>query len=296
MSRSGVLIVDKPAGITSHDVVDRVRRLVGHKRVGHAGTLDPFATGVLPVCFGTATRLAGYLAASAKRYKATVRFGFSTDSDDATGRAMGLVVRPTGVDRAVLEAACRGFEGEIEQMVPLFSAKRVEGRRLYERARAGETVSAPLARVRVDRIEVLSLQDDQAVLDIRCGAGTYIRALARDLGRVLGTGAHLAALRRTEAGGFSLAAARSLDAIAADLAAACVPTSRLLPELPAVPLGGGEIADVLHGRPLRRDGTGVAGRVRLVSEDGELVALADAIPGPRSVVVLQPKVVLATRG
>ncbi|ABK53284.1 tRNA pseudouridine synthase B [Acidothermus cellulolyticus 11B] len=211
----GLLVVDKPAGITSHDVVARVRRLTGQRRVGHAGTLDPMATGVLIVGVGKATRLLGYLSGCDKEYAAIIRLGMTTSTDDADGEP----VRRAGVERlsetAVREALTR-FVGEFDQRPPAFSAVKVAGRRAYARARAGEDVVLPARRVRVDRIELRGSQRTDGFLDldvtIACSAGTYIRSLARDLGELLGVGGHLAALRRTRVGAFTIDEARTLDA------------------------------------------------------------------------------------
>ena len=297
MTRSGLIIVDKPAGLTSHDVVDRIRRILGERRVGHAGTLDPFATGVLPVCFGTWTRLTGYLADHPKRYTARVRFGFATDTDDSTGRPIGEVIDSPAVDASGLARACRTFEGEIDQVVPVYSAKRVGGTRLYERARAGEAVEAPTTRVRVDAIDVVEAHGSEAVLDVRCAAGTYVRAIARDLGRSLGWGGHLVALRRTEAAGFDLAEAQTLDELVARGAEApTIAPERVLAEWPALTLTDAEMMDVGYGRGFHREPSPPSPRLRLFSAEGDLVALADTLGGvgtPMS--IIRPRVVLASR-
>jgi tRNA pseudouridine55 synthase len=276
--------VDKPAGPTSHDVVDRVRRALGTPRVGHTGTLDPFATGVLAVCIGKATRLARFLAAGEKRYAATVGLGFATTTDDFTGQPLGEPC-PVAIDRERVERACRRFVGTIEQTPPAFSAKRVAGRRLYERARAGEGVRPAAARVTVYALEVVRAERDQVEIAVRCSSGTYIRAIGRDLGEALGVGGHLTALRRTANGGFSLAEAVAWDDLDPsrrdELTRRLVPMGSLLGELPTAAVGPEGVDALRHGRDLGRNKV-VAGfpegkppeRLRIVDDQGRLLALA----------------------
>jgi tRNA pseudouridine55 synthase len=298
----GVLVVDKPAGPTSHDVVDRVRRAFATRRVGHTGTLDPFATGVLPVCVGRATRLARFLAGGEKEYVATVRLGFATTTDDLTGEPVGLPV-PVEVAPARLAVALAALVGSFDQVPPAFSAKHVGGRRLYELARRGETVPRAATPVTVHGLDLLAREGDTVEIAVRCSPGTYVRALARDLGERLGTGAHLAALRRTRSGAFDLSQAVSGD----DLAGAgerMIPLPRLLLELPAVRVGAEGRRLVGHGRELGRGDVlegfpdGPVERVRVLDETGALLALAvprglgpDPSPLPR-VPALHPDVVL----
>jgi tRNA pseudouridine55 synthase len=301
----GVLVVDKPAGPTSHDVVERVRRVLGVARAGHTGTLDPFATGVLPVCLGKATRLARFLAESDKSYRATVRLGFATTTDDLTGEPLG----PRG-EAAVAEEsvrrACRALTGELRQVPPAFSAKRVEGQRLYDLARRGVAVERPAVPVTVHTLDVVAVEGDRVELEVRCSAGTYVRALARDLGEALGTGAHLAALRRTEAGGFTLQDAVTWgDLDAGGTADRLVPLARALPQLPAVVVTEEGAAAVRHGRGLERRLVAEgfpetpAARVRVLDTGGHLLALAvprgfgPTVPGLPLPPVLHPDVVLA---
>lgn len=214
----GLTNVDKPQGLTSHDVVARMRRLAGTRKVGHAGTLDPMATGVLVVGFGRATRLLGYLSGQDKSYTATIRLGLGTVTDDAQG-----AVVDTRSAAAVSEAAIRrglaALTGEIEQVPAAVSAVRIAGRRAYERVRAGEQVVLPARTVVVSALELHGLRRPTADLidldvSLACSTGTYVRALARDLGAGLAVGAHLQALRRTRVGGFSIEAARTLDQLA----------------------------------------------------------------------------------
>jgi tRNA pseudouridine55 synthase len=274
----GVLVVDKPAGPTSHDVVDRVRRALGTRRVGHTGTLDPFATGVLPVCVGRATRLARFLAGGEKEYLATVRLGFATATDDATGEPLGAP-RPVEVEEKALLAALAALVGSFDQVPPAFSAKHVGGRRLYELARRGEAVPRSASPVTVYAVDLLARRGAEIDLQVRCSAGTYVRALARDLGERLGAGGHLAALRRTRSGAFDLGRAVPGD----DLARAgehLLPLSGLLLDLPAVRVGAEGRGLVAHGRELGPDvvvegfPSSPVERVRVLDADGELVALA----------------------
>ena len=199
----GVLVVDKPAGPTSHDIVDRARRALGTRRVGHTGTLDPFATGVLPLCLGRATRLARFLTAGEKTYRATLRLGFATTTDDLTGEPLGEPRRVELTDES-LRAALAGLVGRFDQVPPAFSARQVDGRRLYELARRGEATARAATPVEVQALDLVSRAGDTLELEVRCSAGTYVRAIARDLGEQLGCGAHLVALRRTRSGGFGL--------------------------------------------------------------------------------------------
>lgn len=303
-ARDGVLVVDKPSGPTSHDMVDRVRRVLRIRRVGHTGTLDPFATGVLPLCLGRATRLTRFLGRGEKVYRATVRLGFATSTDDRTGGALSPPVA-VDVDATALEAALAGLVGSFDQVPPAFSARRVGGRRLYELARRGEATPREATRVTVYALTLHGREGDLLDLEVRCSPGTYIRALARDLGERLGVGGHLAFLRRTRSGSFGLEEAVSGD----DLAGAgerVVPLGALLPELPAVRVGREGRERLRHGRDLDR-GLALSGfpegpveRVRVVDEAGDLLALA--VPrgfegggkAPLVEAVLHPDVVLLT--
>jgi tRNA pseudouridine55 synthase len=258
---SGVLVVDKPVGPTSFDVVARVRRALGARKAGHAGTLDPAATGVLAVCLGEAVRLQAWLADGDKAYAATVAFGAATDTEDAEGRVVAEG-DPSGLTAAAVEAALARFVGEIDQVPPMYSAVRVAGRRLHQAARAGEEVARAPRRVRVDALTLEEL--DPAVggrrlarVVIRCGKGTYVRTLAADLGRVVGVPAHLAALRRTAASGFTLAQAVPLAEIerlaaegAASLGGRILSLADALAFMPRVTLTATQVADLRHGRAL----------------------------------------------
>lgn len=275
----GVLVVDKPAGPTSHDVVARVRRSLGARKAGHTGTLDPFATGVLPVCLGRATRLARFLAEGEKAYQATVRIGFATTTDDRDGEPLEPP-RAVRLDAAAVRAACASLVGPLLQRPPAYSAKRVAGRRAYDLARSG--TPAPLAPVRVTvyALDVTAVVGDLVEIAVRCAPGTYVRALARDLGVALGLGAHLDALRRTRSGGFGLEQAVAWDEIDA-AAGRLLPLRELLPGQPAVRVGAEGRRAVQHGRDLPSDLV-LSGfpeppappRLRVLDEAGELLALA----------------------
>lgn len=298
----GVLVVDKPGGPTSHDIVDRARRALGTRRIGHTGTLDPFATGVLVLCVGRATRLARFLAAGDKEYRASVRLGFATTTDDATGDPIGPA-RAVAVAEAALRDALCAFVGRFDQVPPSFSARQVGGRRHYELARRGEAVARAATPVTIHDLRLLAFGEGTVELALRCSPGTYVRALARDLGERLGTGAHLEALRRTRSGAFDLTLAVSGDELSS-AAERIVPLRELLPELPAVEVGEPGRRLVGHGRELRAEHAvrgfprAAVERVRLVDGDGELLALARAVgfeasdPALPRVPALHPDVVL----
>ncbi|HET7676237.1 MAG TPA: tRNA pseudouridine(55) synthase TruB [Candidatus Limnocylindrales bacterium] len=282
----GVLVVDKPAGPTSHDVVGLVRRLSGVHRVGHGGTLDPFASGVLPVFLGHATRVVEYHMADEKAYRAVVAFGASSTTDDLEGE---LTPGEGGLpSRDVVEAALESFRGPIEQVPPAHSAVKVGGRKAYELARHGETVELKARSVRILALGLVDWSDDPerptATLEVRCTAGTYIRALARDLGAALGCGAYLVALTRTASGPFRIEDAHSLERLRAALADGRVQELLLPPDvgldaMPRLMLDEGSLAIIARGQPLRLRGVempqpGPDGRYRLADEGGRLAAIA----------------------
>ncbi len=282
---AGVLVVDKPAGPTSFEVVKRVRRALRAEKAGHAGTLDPAATGVLAVCVGEAVKLQQWLADGDKAYEATIAFGAATATEDAEGE-----VTERGDASRVTAAALGGtlprFLGEIPQVPPMYSAVRVAGRRLHEAARAGEDVERAPRTVRVHALDLLDVAPPRdglvlARVRVRCGKGTYVRTLAADLGRALGVPAHLAALRRVEASGFRLDEAIPLeDAEAmgrgdpAALRARLVPLAEALRALPAVSVDAAEARALAQGKVLRRDATGAL--VRAIGPGGRLVAVCSA--------------------
>jgi tRNA pseudouridine55 synthase len=254
---AGVLIAEKGPGVTSFQVVAQIRRVLRVPKVGHGGTLDPMATGVLPILLGEATKLTPYLQAEDKEYLATARLGVTTDTLDATGQVTGERPVPP-LDAGALRAALRRFEGEIDQVPPMFSALHAGGRRLHELARAGIEVERPPRRVRIDVLELLDWTPPLLQLRVVCGKGTYVRSLVADVGEVLGCGARLEALVRARVGPFTLAAAVPWAAIrdgdAAVLAAGVLPTDRAVGHLPALRLEPAE-ADRL------RRGQALAGRV-----------------------------------
>jgi tRNA pseudouridine55 synthase len=289
----GILVVDKPVGPTSHDIVALVRRLSATRRIGHGGTLDPFAGGVLPLFLGRATRLAEYHLGRPKAYRATVCFGASSSTDDLDGERTPVPGPP--VAREALEAALERFRGRIEQVPPDYSAVQVEGRRAYAIARSGETPALAARTVTIERLDLVEWDaaDPErpiAVLDVACSAGTYVRALARDLGAALGSGAYLGALTRTASGGFTAADALQLAdvrAAAADGPDGLLPLLRPidtgLEDWPLVVLTDAEVEDVVRGRfvrPADPAARPVEGPVRLRDGRGRLVALA-AWHGPR---------------
>jgi len=264
----GFVVVDKPGGITSHDVVSRVRRLAGTRRVGHAGTLDPMATGVLVVAVNRATRLLGHLTLTDKRYDATVRLGVSTTTDDAEG----AVLESRGTD-ALTEGAVRealgAFQGEIDQVPSSVSAVKVEGRRAYDRVRAGERVDLPPRRVSIHALEVTGLDLPDIRISVHCSSGTYIRAIARDLGAALGVGGHLTALRRTAVGPFTLEQARTLEELADDFSVTPIAEAARA-VFPAVHLDDCQADDVRVGRRIDVELTGLSA---LFAPGGEFLAL-----------------------
>jgi len=291
----GIIVVAKEPGPTSHDIVALVRRLTGVKRVGHGGTLDPFAAGVLPVFVGQATRLVEFHMTDDKAYRAIVAFGARSTTDDLDGELTPTGAAPT---RAQVESALEAFRGVIEQVPPDYSAVRVGGRKAYELARHGEKPELRPRRVTVHRIELLAWDDADptrpvATIDVACSAGTYIRAIARDLGDLLGSGAYLAALTRTDSGPFSLDAAHSLDEVRAALAGGGT-DGLLLPmdtglTFPEVTLGPEELVPFARGQQLRRAGTLPGeGLVRVRDGSGRLVAIARVADG-----VLAPEKVFA---
>lgn len=271
----GFLNIDKPAGLTSHDVVARVRRLARQKRVGHAGTLDPAATGVLVVALGAATRLIEYVQeATAKRYHAVVCLGVTTTTDDAEGQPLATAPVPP-LDPPAIEAALARLRGPIMQVPPMYAALHHEGRRLHELARAGLTVDRPARAVTIERLDLVGWAPPLLTLDVLCGKGTYIRALARDLGELIGCGAHLQALRRTAVGGFVAEEAVPLDVLERDplaLPSQLLPPERAVDDWPALRLDPEAERRVRSGLPLTLPGAS-GDRARAHGADGTLCAL-----------------------
>lgn len=260
----GLLLVDKPAGITSHDVVDRVRRALGTRKVGHAGTLDPLATGLLLVGVGRATRLLRYLSELDKTYEGTGRLGEETETLDAEGRIVRTAEVSVGFAR--LRDAISALVGESMQRPPAFSAVKVEGRPLYEAARKGERAEATARPIRVASFEVLSLDGGDFDFRVTCSSGTYVRALIADAGAALGCGAHLRRLVRTRIGPFGLE-----DAVTPDRPGTPLPPERAVAHLPRIELGSEEATAAEHGRILGP--AGIAGPYGVFGPDGRLVGI-----------------------
>lgn len=279
MTATGIVVVDKPGGMTSHDVVARVRRILGTRRVGHGGTLDPMATGVLVIGVGRATRLLGHIAATDKDYRATIRLGSATRTDDSEGEVIAVAV-PLVLAEATeprIRAAAATLVGVIEQRPSSVSAIKVDGRRAHERVRAGEDVELPGRTVRVDRLEIQAVRRtvDAVDLDVEvtCGSGTYVRALARDLGDRLGTGGHLTALRRTRVGTFD--EPMSLADLEALGAAAVLPMGDALRGVfPRWTVTAEQGVAVGQGQRLSWEGPDTDETVAVVTEAGDLLALA----------------------
>jgi tRNA pseudouridine55 synthase len=243
----GLLLIDKPAGITSHDVVDRVRRSLGTRKVGHAGTLDPMATGLMLVGVGRATRLLRYLTGLDKTYEGTARLGQTTDTLDADG--VILARAPVDATREQVVATMASLTGNILQTPPAYSAVKVEGRKLYDAARKGETLEASPRAVTVGRFDLRAFDGTDFDFEVECSSGTYVRSLAADVGTALGCGAHLIRLRRTQVGPFLLS-----TAVASDADLAPLPLTEAVAALPSRNLSEAEAADVRHGRPLSASG------------------------------------------
>jgi len=304
----GLLVIAKPTGPSSHDVVARLRRVLGERRIGHTGTLDPLASGVLPLVIGRATRLARFLSAADKGYDAVIRLGHATTTGDAEGAAIAPGYRGRWPSYDVVEHALGGFRGAFRQRPPAFSAKKVDGTRSYRRARlqaargeATSTIEAPPeVDVQVRRVELLALDESRATVRLECSAGFYVRALARDLGERLGTGAHLESLVRTRSGSLTLENALPLDAAEhpvagrASAVAAIIPLSRMLPDVAGLSLTPEGVTRAIHGRDVRPEDVdqGVivpTSLVKLHDAAGDLIGVAAPKAGTG---LLHPFVVL----
>ncbi len=294
----GILVIDKPEGITSHDVVARLRRILKTKKIGHTGTLDPFATGVMTVLVGKATRLAQFLDKDEKEYEAVIQFGWETDSGDRTGSPRSKVPSPTSVAGGDLRQLLDLFRGEIEQTPPMYSAKKIEGKKLYELAREGKTVERKAVIVFISKLELI---DDDAEprsehrILVACSAGTYIRTLAEDIGRKIGVGAHLSELRRTRSGRFEISESIALN----ELAELPQPEERLLPIETAVE----HLANfTLREERIEKTRSGMSTRIsgdadfrtdepiKMTSPAGELIAIGYFDPAEYCI---RPKLVLS---
>ncbi len=283
-STDGVLLVDKPAGVTSHDVVAIARRALGIRRIGHAGTLDPFATGLLILLTGRATRLLPYLDDEPKVYEATIRFGTETDSDDETGSETRSAPAPS---ETIVRDAMPALTGSLDQVPPDYSAKQVDGRRAYAAARRGAPLALRPAHVTVHSWQWRAWRDTELDVTISCSGGTYIRALARDLGRATNSAAHLSALRRTGAGAFRVQSAGTLDALKGG-EIALHPAREAVASMTAVALSAEQVQRVAHGMPVAADGKVDSARAALIDDAGVLVAVAEREGGDwRARVVLR---------
>ena len=280
---SGVLVIDKPVGMTAHDVVQVVRRGTGIKRAGHTGTLDPRASGVLVVLVGPAVRLSEYVSASDKRYQAIVRLGESTDTYDADGE----ITQRSAVDitQEQIEEALTHFEGTVEQIPPAYSAKKINGKKAYELAREGEEVVLEAKEIDVYHLELLEWDSPEAIIDVYCSSGTYVRSLANDLGEILGTGGHLVGLRRTKSGEFALRDAVTLRKLQeafdnGEWYKYLIPAAEALSDWPSRELSYEEVDLVRHGHrvPVEDAPENPDHWVRGISEQGELVALLEYLP------------------
>ena len=274
---SGILIVDKPAGWTSQDVVSKLRGVLHEKRVGHGGTLDPMATGVLPVFVGRATRAVEFFEHADKTYEATLRLGLTTDTQDTTGTV--LETRPVDIDEAALRAVLPRFTGVLQQLPPMYSAVKIGGKKLYELARAGKEIERKPREITVFSIDLLDFSSNSACLRVHCSKGTYIRTLCHDIGAALGCGGCMAALRRVQAGAYTLADAVSLDDIVAHPAPQSLlkPVDTLFAALPCLTLTPAQEKCVRNGAAFTcKSG---AGRCRAYARDGEFLALCEVSDG-----------------
>jgi tRNA pseudouridine55 synthase len=294
---NGLLVVDKPGGMTSHDVVGKLRKVTGEKSIGHLGTLDPMATGVLPVLLGKYTRLAQYFSSAEKSYTGAIRFGFSTDTYDAEGLAAGPDVFPDLAPMLTLEqvrSAGARFHGEIEQMPPPYSAKKIAGTPAYKLAREGKPVELKAAKVRIDRFEITRLEGVEAGFEMSISAGGYVRSVVHEMGQDLGCGAHLSCLRRTRAGVFTIDESHSLEDLmvftgdAEALERLCVHPRLLLPEMPSVTGDALALGRLRNGAQANLVEFSRAPLVKVFAGQRDLVGIAKRIAGT----LFQPVVVM----
>jgi tRNA pseudouridine55 synthase len=287
----GVLLLDKPVGLSSNGALQRAKRAFDAEKAGHTGTLDPLASGLLPLCFGEATKFAQFLLDATKRYTATVRFGATTTTGDAEGQI--LEMRPVALTRADVEAIVPDFTGALQQIPPAYSALKFEGRSHYEYARAGIAVAREPRAIEVFALSLLAWESPQAVFDVTCSKGTYVRVLAEDIGSELGCGAHLAGLRRTATGGFGVEEAVTLERLEAmngtTRDAVLLPVAMLLRDLPALRLAAPDAARFRQGGAVAA--LGVADGACAAFAGGDLLGVADVVAGlaqPRRVVAAAP--------
>lgn len=310
----GILIIDKPIGLTSHDVVARLRRILKTKRIGHTGTLDPFATGVLVMLVGKATRLAQFLDRDAKEYEAVIRFGFETDTGDGTGRrkAKGEGRKAEELKIEEIENVLASFRGEIEQTPPMYSAKKVDGKKLYELARKGVEIERKPVKVSIYELKIIEPQRAQRntekeiidqgpktedhALRVLCSAGTYVRTLAEDIGRKIGVGAHLAELRRIKAGQFDLSKAVTMEDLeeivaAAELNDILISMNEAVSHLPKVVLNAEQIKNTQNGKRLNFERIEIENNqaIRMIDQAENLIAIGFYLKQEK---YIQPKLVL----
>jgi tRNA pseudouridine55 synthase len=290
---NGLLVIDKPGGMTSHDVVARLRKITGERSIGHLGTLDPMATGVLPLLIGRYTRLAQYFATAEKSYSGTIRFGFATDTYDADGKPTGSCVEPELTLDGIRAAAFR-FRGEINQMPPPYSAKKIAGTPAYKLARSGKPVELKAVSIHISRFEILASDGSEVEFEMAVSAGGYVRSVAHELGQQLGCGAHLSSLRRTCAGASTLSDAHALeelDPLAGDIGALeekCIHPRKLLPEMPAVTADEIALGRLRNGAQANLAEFSQTELVKVFSGQRDLVAIARRMAGT----LFQPVVVL----
>jgi tRNA pseudouridine55 synthase len=290
---NGVLIIDKPAGLTSHDVVNRVRRILQQPSVGHLGTLDPLATGVLPLVTGNLTRLAQFYGASGKTYEGVIQFGFATDTYDSDGEAQGPA-QTVNVSLEQMRALATRFVGFIEQMPPPFSAKKIKGVPAYKLARKHQEVALKPVQVEIREFEILGVEGDHAGFRARVASGTYMRSIAHDMGQQLGCGAHLQSLRRTMLGEFDLSQAHTLEELdtarkAGKVDEVFIHPRQLLPEFPCVTANEDAAALIRNGRAVNLPELSQARQVKVFAGQRELIAIATRIAGT----LFHPRIVLA---
>ncbi len=291
---NGVLVIDKPAGLTSHHVVNRLRRILRERSIGHLGTLDPSATGVLPMVVGNLTRLAQFYLKVDKVYEGTIRFGFATDTYDAEGEA-AAPRQPVALSLAQARELAAKFTGLIEQAPPPFSAKKIQGVPAYKLARKHKEVSLKPVQVEVKAFEILSVDGDRAAFRVHVASGTYVRSLAHDMGMQLGCGAHLESLRRTAVGEFTLADAHTLEQADAayqsgGMENAFIHPRKLLPELPSVATDEETAANICNGRAVHLPDFSNARQVKIFLGQRDLIAIATRVAGT----LFHPKIVLST--
>jgi tRNA pseudouridine55 synthase len=289
---NGVLIIDKPAALTSHDVVNRVRRILGQRSVGHLGTLDPLATGVLPLVTGSLTRLAQFYTTSEKKYEGVVRFGFATDTYDAEGDPVGPQ-QSVALNPQEVKTLADRFRGTIEQMPPPFSAKKIHGVPAYKLARNKKEVVLKPVRVEIKEFDILEVSKEHVTFRARVASGTYMRSLAHDMGQALGCGAHLESLRRTAVAEFELADAHTLEQLIEAAGQQCgedlfVHPRKLLPQMPSVTADEANAARIRSGRPVNLPELSRARQVKVFYGQRELIAIATRVAGT----LFHPKIVL----